>query len=270
MAAVNSLSAAGPQPGRLDSMVYGLGARNRSAPGLVPGIRQEKLASSKVDKDMRRRCLELLADPDLVVTAKQLFAAHDVDKSKTVDAGELHNMLRALHVELNMPVPDHAMVEQLIKRYDMDKDGGMTFAEFMELFKVELRRMAFDRSSIIRREFFITKSTKNVWHDYEKVKELGSGTFGTAYLTKRKVSGESRVVKAVRKSRIKLPLEDIEKEILIMRQVDHPHIVRMFEWYEDSGRVYLVLDLCQGGTLQEALLSSQKQQRVIKEAWIRR
>lgn len=60
------------------------------------------------------------------------------------------------------------------------------------------------------------------------------------------------MVKAVKKSRTALPLDEIEQEILIMRQVDHPHIVRLFEWYEDGNRIYLVLDYLKGGSLKDA------------------
>jgi len=49
-------------------------------------------------------------------------------------------------------------------------------------------------------------------------------------------------------------LDDIEQEILIMRQVDHPHVVRLFEWYEDKAKIYLVQEALKGGTLQEVVL----------------
>jgi len=115
----------------------------------------------------------------------------------------------------------------------------------------------------------VTKQGGKIWDSYDKVKELGTGTFGTAFLCKHKALKEERVVKAVKKSRARMPVEDIEKEILVMRQVDHPHIVRLFEWYEDSNRIYLVMEALKGGTLRDVVLEFQKQRRGLREEWVR-
>ena len=97
-------------------------------------------------------------------------------------------------------------------------------------------------------------------------------------------TGEERVIKAVKKSRTALPLDEIEQEILIMRpeiqyrfsplsnlvgclpglqrrQIDHPNIVRLFEWYEDGNRIYLVLDYLKGGSLKDVVLQLNKKAR---------
>eukprot|EP00927_Polykrikos_kofoidii_P039274 TRINITY_DN33697_c0_g1_i1.p1 TRINITY_DN33697_c0_g1~~TRINITY_DN33697_c0_g1_i1.p1 ORF type:complete len:908 (-),score=158.98 TRINITY_DN33697_c0_g1_i1:181-2904(-) len=40
-----------------------------------------------------------------------------------------------------------------------------------------------------------------------------------------------------------------ERERQILAQLEHPHIVRMFECFEDRGALYIVMELCRGGEL---------------------
>ena len=40
-----------------------------------------------------------------------------------------------------------------------------------------------------------------------------------------------------------------ETEILLLHKLDHSHIIRMHEIYEDDSRFYVITDLCQGGEL---------------------
>ncbi|CAJ1367260.1 unnamed protein product, partial [Effrenium voratum] len=48
----------------------------------------------------------------------------------------------------------------------------------------------------------------------------------------------------------------LNEEILIMRMLDHPNTVQLFETFEDEGNVYLVMELCSGGELLGYILNS--------------
>lgn len=226
--------------------------------------------SRRVGKDARRKTLELLADPDSLNVAKEIFHAHDQSGDGELELPELLAVMNTLHRELDLPAPDEKCAITLFKKFDTNSTNSLGFPEFIELFKASLRRSAFDRSSMLNREFFVTKSADDVWKCYTKKKQLGSGSFGTAFLATRKDTGEERVVKAVKKSRTHLPIDEIEQEIIIMRQVDHPHVVRLFEWYEDTTKIYLVLEALKGGTLKEVLLLLQGKSKGLKEDWIRK
>ena len=54
-------------------------------------------------------------------------------------------------------------------------------------------------------------------------------------------------------------MEDKEKtrlkfEIDILKNLDHPNILRLYEVFEDKKYIYLVTELCQGGELFDEIL----------------
>jgi calcium-dependent protein kinase len=83
---------------------------------------------------------------------------------------------------------------------------------------------------------------------YESIFQIGG--FGEVRKCSNKKSGSIRAVKIIRKD----TLDAKEKirfftEIDIMRQLDHPNIVRLYEVFQDEKRFYLVTELCTGGEL---------------------
>lgn len=45
-------------------------------------------------------------------------------------------------------------------------------------------------------------------------------------------------------------------EIDIMRELDHPNIIKLFEVFEDTRFVYLVMELCEGGELFDKIIEN--------------
>ena len=42
-------------------------------------------------------------------------------------------------------------------------------------------------------------------------------------------------------------------EINILKRLDYPHIIKIYEFYEDDKRYYVVTELCKGGELYDKL-----------------
>lgn len=59
---------------------------------------------------------------------------------------------------------------------------------------------------------------------------------------------------------------DIEREISILKMVNHPHIIYLEVIYESSNNYFLIFELCRGGTLDKLLEKKKKlsQAEVIK------
>jgi calcium-dependent protein kinase len=47
-------------------------------------------------------------------------------------------------------------------------------------------------------------------------------------------------------------------EINILKEIDHPNIVKMYEFFEDDKRYYLVTEICKGGELFDEILQRGK------------
>ena len=74
------------------------------------------------------------------------------------------------------------------------------------------------------------------------------------YLEKEKQRGKYEAfyaLKSIHLNRVNdlIFINELKNEIEIMKRLDHPHISKLIETYEDNGNLYLVLELCSGGDL---------------------
>jgi calcium-dependent protein kinase len=44
-------------------------------------------------------------------------------------------------------------------------------------------------------------------------------------------------------------IDELQNEIEILKQLDHPHIVRLIETFNHRNQVFMVMELCTGGDL---------------------
>jgi calcium-dependent protein kinase len=72
-------------------------------------------------------------------------------------------------------------------------------------------------------------------------------------------SGETRAVKVLKKSQMDAEEQKmLFNEINILRSLDHPNIVKMYEFFEDDKRFYIVTEICKGGELFDEIISRGK------------
>jgi calcium-dependent protein kinase len=77
---------------------------------------------------------------------------------------------------------------------------------------------------------------------------------GKVYQVKSKATGDRYALKCMQLSRIDPELlEDLKNEIELLKLMDHPNIIRLYEYYIDESNMYLILEFCDGGELFDRL-----------------
>mmetsp|Transcript_127928 Transcript_127928/g.368545 ORF Transcript_127928/g.368545 Transcript_127928/m.368545 type:complete len:547 (+) Transcript_127928:102-1742(+) len=85
---------------------------------------------------------------------------------------------------------------------------------------------------------------------YVVIRRIGSGSFGTVDLLRDRRTGAERVCKIVKVRGMKEHVvSQMKKEIMLLQELDHPRIVRMYEYAEDAqtGTLQLILEYLPGG-----------------------
>lgn len=90
---------------------------------------------------------------------------------------------------------------------------------------------------------------------------LGSGARGEVRCCIHRPSKDRRVVKII--SKANLPAEVLKsrsviEEVNILKDLDHPNLPRVYEFFEDETNFYIVLEFCKGGDLFDRISELQR------------
>ncbi|KAF7458403.1 calcium-dependent protein kinase CDPK5 [Cryptosporidium felis] len=109
----------------------------------------------------------------------------------------------------------------------------------------------FDRTCLIQEHALVNK---NINDFYElNLGNLGRGSYGSVVKAIDKQSGAQRAVKIILKPKLE-NINRLKREILIMKRLDHPNIIKLFEVFEDTNYLYFVMEICTGGELFDRII----------------
>jgi len=105
-------------------------------------------------------------------------------------------------------------------------------------------------------DFIVESQDMKVFMDKYQMEDgtLGVGAFGRVRQATLRANGEARAIKIIDK----LSLDDqfrvrLRSEIDILKNLNHPNIVRLYEVYENRTSLYLVMEVCDGVELFDAI-----------------
>lgn len=84
---------------------------------------------------------------------------------------------------------------------------------------------------------------------YEVQDKIGEGGFGKVFCARHKNVGYNRAVKVVKKSGADKETCITRNELKALCELEHPHIVKFLEFYDESMQLYMVFELCEGPDL---------------------
>lgn len=125
----------------------------------------------------------------------------------------------------------------------------------------------FDNSSLSTQASKLITEHKDKSDDifsvYQKGKVLGEGGFAKVYKGKHRITGKEVAIKTIELCKIPADkLDMLQYEIEVMKMLDHPNIVRLYETFhdEDNHVMHLVMELCEGGDLLDFVLKTEIQE----------
>ena len=101
-------------------------------------------------------------------------------------------------------------------------------------------------------ESLITQNFGNPDKYYKKIRNLGSGSYGTVYLAKNVLKDNLVAIKVIEKVPSNI-IDDMEikNEINILKSLSHPNIVKIYEFFDTAIDYYIVTEYCKKGELFE-------------------
>ncbi|KAL6080361.1 Aurora kinase [Balamuthia mandrillaris] len=96
--------------------------------------------------------------------------------------------------------------------------------------------------------------------DFEVKNKLGRGKFGNVYLAREKRTKFQVAVKVLFKDTLRNSgvEHQIRREIEIQAHLRHPNILRLYGWFHDESKVFLILEYAPGGEVFKQLQTMQR------------
>ena len=125
---------------------------------------------------------------------------------------------------------------------DANKESPSTFCSFTPI--------------KLNNELLVSKLKSDPDEDYKRLNFLGEGSFASVYRVQNRYTDVICAMKIIKKnfSCSAEDEKDIFNEINILRMMDHPGVLKLFEFYSNKQNYSIVTELCPGGELFQQII----------------
>merc|ERR1712137_1176683 len=209
---------------------------------------------------------------ELAWQARVCFLKYDTAGRGWLDFDKVVDCLDHLSVSLKLGRFTVGESERFFRRFDADRDLRLNCIEFERLYyHLDLIRIHMHRPSTFSREMLISRREGHPSDHYTDLAPLGDGSFGSVRKVVCKQTGAERVIKTVDillAVNSGMPVDVVMHEIDRLKRLDHPAILRLFEYYVEERSFHLVMDLLPQGVLLDALIMTHRTRSPWDESWI--
>ena len=111
------------------------------------------------------------------------------------------------------------------------------------------------------------RGTPTVLDGYETIKKLGQGTYGLVFLCREKLSGKQCVMKRMQLGTLsERERRSALQEAQLLRELQHPNIVAYVNMHVTRSKLFLMMQYCDGGDLEQRLAACKKSGQMIVDS----
>eukprot|EP00971_Amphidinium_carterae_P334133 6469226-Amphidinium_carterae.1 len=159
-------------------------------------------------------------------------------------------MMPVLLAGLGLPENLFGHLEAMLLRFDFDGNGTLDELEVQKMFTIGLKQKWRELTGEPVEDVRVPEVNALEDTGYLVEKELGRGGQGVMYLAKRQYSKVPYCIKFYSKEDANAGgLEELKEEFAIMHMLQHDHIAKTFEVFQDHSYFYLVNQPYFGGDL---------------------
>ena len=133
------------------------------------------------------------------------------------------------------------------------KDRNTRLKNLGEKTKISSIQSLIDISS----QIIITENKSDYEEDYKVLKFLGQGSYAECYAVQNRLTGINRAMKILHRKKLPgsngISDDTIINEINILRQTDHPNILKLLSFYYNDASYNIITELCSEGELYDEI-----------------